>query len=88
MSNSEKVFTGFAKSKELKFGKIVQLSWNREQYEELGKYFTDSGYINVDLLTSASGTPYMQVNTYNVSGASSSAPIAKPSQEDDNALPF
>ncbi len=88
MSNSEKVFTGFAKSKELKFGKIVQLSWNREQYEELGKYFTDSGYINVDLLTSASGTPYMQVNTYNVSGASLSAPIAKPSQEDDNALPF
>ena len=91
MSNSQKVYTGFAKTKELKFGKVTELSWSREQYEELGKYFTDSGYINVSLLTSASGDPYMQVNMWNVNGAgasSSNAPIATPAQEDDNALPF
>jgi len=88
MSNQEKVFTGFAKDKKLKFGTITQLSWTREQYEELGEYFNDSGYINVDLMRGKSGSPYMSVNMYNVSGngGSSQAPIATPAQEED--VPF
>ncbi len=86
--SKDKVFTGFAKEKELKFGIITELSWTREQYDEMGKYFNEKGYLNVDLLKAASGQPYMQINTYGVTGGGAAAPIVQPSQENENALPF
>lgn len=79
-----KVFTGFAKDKKLPFGTITQLSWTREEYEKLGKYFNAAGYINVDLLRSkASGSPYMQINTYGIEGVVDNAPIATPDSMED-----
>lgn len=78
-----KVFTGFAKDKKLKFGTITQLSWTRDQYEELGQYFNESGYLNVDLLRAKSGKPYMSINTYGVSGSTTgNAPIATPDMDE------
>jgi hypothetical protein len=82
---TEKVFTGFAKDKKLQFGTITQLSWNREQYEELGNYFNDSGYINVDIMRAKNGNPYMSVSTYGVSGSGGgSVPIAPPAPLDED----
>lgn len=85
-----KVFTGYAKDKKLSFGTITQLSWTKEQYKELGQYFNASGYINVDLMRSRNGAPYMQVNTYgldNIPTPSEQSPIADQSGVEDD-VPF
>lgn len=78
------VFTGFAKDKKLKFGTITQLSWTKEQYEELGQYFSDSGWLNVDLMRAKNGKPYMKVNTYGVTASTSTSntPIATPAEDE------
>ena len=77
------IYTGFAKDKQLKHGNIVQLSWTKEQYEKLGEYFNKGGYINVDLKRGKNGSPYMEINTYNVENVSGDAPIYTPAEDDD-----
>ena len=64
--NNTKVFTGSVSEKDSKFGTITQLSWSREQYQELGKYINEKGYLNIDLLRSRENKPYMKINTYGV----------------------
>jgi len=77
-------YTGFAKDRKTKFGSITSISFTEEHLEELKKYINDAGWVNIDVMRSKEGKPYMKINTYGLENVESQAPIATPAVEDDD----
>lgn len=59
----ENLLVGNAKIAETKFGDIIKIGF-KESDLELLKANLKNGWVNVDVLTSKAGKPYLKINTF------------------------
>lgn len=89
MAETEKLFVGNAKYRELSFGRITALGFSKDDLEKLTNNLNTNGWVNVDIKESREGAPYMEINTYGQEGTTSTKETKKvDNAEDGDDLPF
>lgn len=67
------------KTQETKYGEIIKLGVNLEEFKQ--NPVNERGFINIDILTSKEGKKYAKINDYKATG-DNSVPV------DDEEIPF
>jgi len=91
--SEEKIYAGNGKVVETKFGKMLKLSFSKEDLEKLTANLNERGWVNCDVkkkkeIVEGKPSHYLQIDTWKPTeqGAPQPASASNDNQEDD--LPF
>ena len=90
---SEKIYCGNAKEIETKFGKMLKISFSKEDLAKLSQGLNEQGWVNCNLKekqTKVQGksTHYLEIDTYQKPTDTRSQVSESETKSDDNSLPF
>jgi hypothetical protein len=90
---SEKIYCGNAKEIETKFGKMLKISFSKEDLQKLNNSLNEQGWVNCNVKekqTKVQGKPthYLEIDTYQKPTDTRSQVSETETKADDGGLPF
>lgn len=63
---AEKIYVGFTKAVNTKFGEIISISLNPEDRKKLEQYANEGGYTTIKIMNNRKGGKYAEIDTWSL----------------------
>lgn len=63
---AEKIYIGFTKAVQTKYGEIISISLNPEDRKKLEQYANEGGYTTIKIMNSRNGGKYSEIDTWSL----------------------
>lgn len=63
---AEKIYIGFTKTVNTKYGEIISISLNPEDRKKLEQYANEGGYTTIKIMNSRNGGKYSEIDTWSL----------------------